>query len=430
MSKEFVLLSAEQEELVKKAQLKSLITNDYLHDTSNENLILIADLFFANNIQRALKFNVWSNVFKTVADTFAFFTWTPNLAFDFDTEDFVKDFVWVWEMVIWLERVNWKIQPYYIDAEDYIFSDWEHRVFKYYQTIENQKTINYLLKQVYRVWQTENRLYRLDYLLSTDWTEVPLDTIPQTSNLSEFVDTWLDIPAILVYSKRDSSKVNQSEIDKIKNLWYSLDRKQVLFETQFLQEVDQYVLFENINFPSSAKWENGEIVSTKIGKKLTNNLQTGEKADIKFISNKNDLIDSAIDYEQKQLAKITSATSIPLDFLWLSTSWTTSWSSRTIMIWAFVKKVQAIRNWLDRILYQILELWNYENKEIIWDDVIPKSDKELAEELKTARESWFISQYTSIKKYLHLDTPEEIDAEIERINLESNNQVNENNETN
>lgn len=415
-----ILLSDEQQEIVNKAQSKSLITNDYLHDSSNENLKIIAELFFDWKIDRAKKFNVWSNVFKTVSDTFSFFTWSPQCEFDIDTQKFVADYITLSQMVIWLERVDGKLTPYYIDAEDYVFSDNTHKVIKYYQKTEKHTTTTYMLVQKFFVWYTENKLYRLPSLLATDGDEVSLDTIQQTSTLKETVQTWLDIPAIIVYDERDITKVNQSEIDKIKNLWYSLDRKQVLFETQFLQETDQYVLYENILFPETAKDDDWNILTTKIGKKLQNNNQTGEKADIKFISNKNDLIKDAIDYEQKQLAKVTSATSIPLDFLGLNTTGTTSWSSRTLMMWAFIKKIQNIRNILDKLIYNILELGNYENKEIIWDDIIPKSDEALANELKIARESWFISQYTSIKKYLHLDTDEEIQAEIDKINLENN----------
>jgi len=37
--------------------------------------------------------------------------------------------------------------------------------------------------------------------------------------------------------------------------------------------------------------------------------------DIKYISNRNELIGDAIKYENTQLQKVSSATSIPVDFL-------------------------------------------------------------------------------------------------------------------
>ncbi len=415
-----IILKDEQKEIVQKASLKSLITNDYLHDNFNENLKLIAELFFDKKIERAKSFNVWSNVFKTVADTFAFFTWSPQSEVNFNSIEYIKDLVGVWEMVVWLERLDWKIVPYYIDAEDYVYADWKHKVIKYFEVIEEARKVIYMLVQVFEVGYTESKLYKLPSLLSLEWSLVDLDTIPQTEWLQERTETGLDVPAILIYSERDSTKYNQSEIDKIKNLWYSLDRKQVLFETQFLQEIEQYVLYENIDFPSDSKDKDWNVLSTKIGKKLQNNSQVWEKADIKFISNKNDLMADAIYYEEKQLWKVTSATSIPLDFLGLSTSGTTSWSSRTIMIGAFVKKVQSYRGIVDSILLKVLELWNYDNKEIIWDDIIPKSGEDLANELAIARKNGFVSQYTSVKKYLHLDNDEEIQSELDRISLENN----------
>jgi len=39
----------------------------------------------------------------------------------------------------------------------------------------------------------------------------------------------------------------QSELDRIKPLIYSLERKAVMFETQFLKDTEQYKIFDNID---------------------------------------------------------------------------------------------------------------------------------------------------------------------------------------
>jgi len=40
-----------------------------------------------------------------------------------------------------------------------------------------------------------------------------------------------------------------SLVDKIMNIVYSIDRKIVMFETQFLQNVESFVLLKGINLP-------------------------------------------------------------------------------------------------------------------------------------------------------------------------------------
>jgi len=48
-------------------------------------------------------------------------------------------------------------------------------------------------------------------------------------------------------------------LEKIKQLVYSVDRKAVMFETQFLQELEQYKIFENIHIPETALNANGTV---------------------------------------------------------------------------------------------------------------------------------------------------------------------------
>jgi len=53
-----IISNLEQNILVSQSQLADLYTNDYLTDKNNDNLKLIAELFFNNDIDRAKKFNV------------------------------------------------------------------------------------------------------------------------------------------------------------------------------------------------------------------------------------------------------------------------------------------------------------------------------------------------------------------------------------
>lgn len=419
-----ILSQIEQLQLIKQQNLKDFYTNDYLKNKADENLQLISELFFNNKIERAIKFNVWTWLFTTVTDVLTYFIWTPDLWIDINIEPYIKDLISVGQAVIWLKRVNWKLETYYIPWQDYIKYNWEHKVVSLYSNLENNEKVYYQLIQIFKPWYIENKLYKMINLFSNEWTIVPLDTIPQTSSLEENSYTWLDKPSIYIISVRDNLSWNQSELDKIKNIVYSLDRKAVMFETEFLKEIEQYKIFQNITFPLSAYNEDGTINLNKLWKVFASS-DWSENADIKYISNINELIDTAISYEQTQIWKIATNTLIPRSFLWLEDSfWAISWTSRAILISPFVKKIKSYRTKIEEVLFELLEIFQTENREIetsiIWEDIIAKSDNELIEELRIARESWLISQYTWIKLYLGLKNEEDINKEIDRINLINN----------
>ena len=425
-----ILSSTEQQSLIKNWNLMDLVSNDYLSDKKNENLILIANLFFNDDIDRAKSFNIWSNLFQTITDSFRYFIWSPKTDIDLNLQKYVQDYITVWKAVFWIWVKDWEFIVEHIPAKWYIYSNWEHKVFKYYQWIVEDETVYFLLKQTYTSWSITNELFQLDSLESLEWDKVAIDTIPQTAKLEENIPTWLEDSSI--YVVEDSNILdwkNQSIIDKIKNTVYSIDRKQVMFETQFLQEVDQYKIFENIAIPDYAYNSDWSIDLKSMGKVLATDSTLWASWDIKFISNANWLIKDAMAYEETQLKKISSALFIPLDFLWLNTSWTTSWSSRTIMISSFIKSVESKRKDIEKqALLPILKLlkekgaknenWDKITTNIYWDDVLPTSWSDLANEYKTAIEAWLISQYSAIKLYNKLNTEEEVNIELENFNTQ------------
>lgn len=425
---EIIISSVEQQQLIKQSRLKDLATNDYLKDIYNENLKEIARLFFDNDINRALQLNVWSNIFMTITDIYSFFIWQPTMDLDFDISDLSKDLISVWKAVVWLwyNEDNQYVMEY-IPATNYIFSNNEHKVIRYYSSINDNQRKFYILKQIYRVWSIENTLYEVSNLEATNWNKVPLNTIPQTAWLKDIYNTWLDRVSLFIATDEDVVYwSNQSLIEKIKQLWYSLDRKSVMFEKQFLQDVDQYKIFNNLNLQKYIDNE-GRFNTTQVWKVLVNS--EWMEWDVKFIWNQNPLIKDAIEYEQTQLKKISSSTFIPLDFLWLNTTGTTSWSSRMIMISAFIKSIQNRQQILQRqILLPILKIleekrqkvnWEIITTNIFWEDVIPRDSKEIADELKVARETGLISQYNAIKSYMWYNTDDQVNEELNLLKKEN-----------
>ena len=425
---------AEQSKLSDQSRLKDLYTNDYLNDDYNENFKIISELYFNNNNKRAKHFNVGTNLFATITDTIANFVWNPYIDIQLNLTDYTKDLVSVWKAVFWLKRVdnwtiNWELQVYHIPAENHLVSDWISKVFTLFKQIEWDDTVYYILKQCFYDNYIENKLYKLNKIVDNMWLEVPLDAIQETANLQEIVNTGLDRPAIFYTDDKNIDGL-KSELDKIKNIVYSLDRKAVMFETQLLWELEQFKIFENLDIPESAINDDWTVSMAKLPKILATDTTLGASGNIKYISNKNELIQEAINYEQTQLRKISSATSIPTDFLWINSTSAISWTSREIMISAFIKKIKAYREKLTEVMQEILDIFEKENwteTYINWDDIISKNDKELIEELKLAREAGLISQFTWIQKYQNLKKEEDIEKEIQLINsLNYNAKANEN----
>ncbi len=75
--------------------------------------------------------------------------------------------------------------------------------------------------------------------------EVPLDTLHETSKLSPSAQTIRrDNPAMIVMTKDDFDLYpNDSEIEQIKNHIYAMDRRKVMFDTQFLRHTEAITLF-------------------------------------------------------------------------------------------------------------------------------------------------------------------------------------------
>lgn len=425
---EIIISSVEQQQLIKQSRLKDLATNDYLKDINNDNLKEIARLFFDNDINRAIQLNVWSNIFMTITDIYSFFISQPTMDMDFDLSEISKDLMSVWKAVVWLwYNEDEEFIMEYIPATNYIFSNNEHKVIRYYSSINDNQRKFYILKQLYKIWNIENTLYEVSNLEATTWNKVPLNTIPQTAGLKDIYNTWLDRVSLFIANDEDVIYwSNQSLIEKIKQLWYSLDRKAVMFEKQFLQDVDQYKIFNNLNLQKyiDNQWH---FNTTAVWKVLINT--DWMDWDIKFVWNQNPLIWDAIKYEQTQLKKISSSTFIPLDFLGLNTTWTTSWSSRMIMISAFIKAIKNRQNIIEnQILKPVLEImvkfkqkvnWELVTTNIFWEDVIPRDSKEIADELKVARETGLISQYNAIKSYMGYNTDEQVMEELNLLTKEN-----------
>jgi len=399
----------DQNLLYRQSSLKKLENNLYLVDTDNDNYKYISKKFFSNDNDKTKLINIWCGLFGTIADIFAYYVGTPDYDFGNQIDDLVRDIISLWFCTIGIERINWKLQMTYQPAKNYWNDNGIDKISRLYQ---DQKDNIYVLVTSYYPWRIENKLYAMPWSTLTWWKEVPLDTIYQTSWMQEEIITWLDIPALFVVKDSDYSM-----IEKIKSLVYAIDRQIVMNHTQYLQNVESFILFKNIKRPQKLldQYNSWKKIDFSEVWRIVNGW---EDSQVEFVNNVNSLIDVSIKDTDNHIRRISSMTTVPIEFLWLDTNdgaigvW-----SRTLKHGAFIKKVEYIRDILDQAFMEFLALEN-KDQQYTRPDVFAKSSKELAEELATARTANIISQYNAIKEYNGY-TDDEAQEEYDRIQSET-----------
>ena len=377
---------------------KMLPTNEYLTDVENENFIYIKDKFFIwEPLQKVKTLNVWSWLFTATTNTISTYVWQPVIDVEFPIKNLTEDFLTLWYACMTLERVDWQLTPVYQPAEKYFNRDWIDYILRIYQKIEDYKTHYYYLITSFNGWIIENHLYETALAWVYDLQEVELDTIQETANLDPIIKTWLE----KCFFKIQEDELEQhplSMIDKIKSIVYSIDRKILMMDLQFLQNVESFILLKWIQLPTKLfdKYNDNWKISFQ---DLWRIVQGDEWSSIEFINNENQLIDRAMSHNNTQLRQISSITTIPMDFLgWLWTAWAVWEWSRLLLHWAFNKTIQSIRDLFDKTLMEVLRVARITDQ-YQWDDVMSRDRKDIIEEIKIARETWLLSRYNAIKRY-------------------------------
>lgn len=429
----WVLTIAESKKLEEQSILKQYYTNEYLYNKKDVNYCFLKKKFQINDDKMKV-YNVWSGLFTSIVDTYSSAIWNPKTSLWISMQEFAKDLLAIWRCVFWLKKINDKWDIYRIPAEDYIYSSW-HKVVTHYEAIEWQDKNYYTLIQEYWAGFIESKLYKNLYTSATNnnlWKQVPLDSIPQTANLEEIMKTWLSVPSIFIVNDNTYNNGDPiSILEKVRNIVYSIDRKNMIFDTEFAREVEPYKIFDNINlwaFVDTDVNSNGywQIDFSHVWKLLSN--EPWQSWNVRFVSNDNPLIEKAMDYEKTQIQKLSSMTKIPLDFLGYPDSSALSWVSRTLLFESFIRQVERYRNiiqeWLMEII-AVIEWWVLTNGDIvdsmiIWEDVISKTWLETLEELELAQKLWLISTETARSRYFKKMSAEDLQEEAEKIENENN----------
>jgi len=402
----FKLNSTTQKILFHQAELKKLEDGTYLQDDKNDNFQYIRWKFFANDTEdKAKLLNVGSWIFETVASIIPAYVGNIDIDIGMNITELTEDIVTLWFGVYSIERVNAEYQLINQPGQNYIYEDWLDKIIRFY---ENDK-LSFALVQTFGIGYIENKLYQVKSFKQIEWSEIALNSIPQTAWLEPRIDTWLSVPAIfLVYDNTPST------IEKIISLTYGVDRHTVMLHTQFLQHTESFVLLKNINLPtklqkSYSTWT--EINFSEIGR-IVNWID--ETSSIEFVNNVNSQIEACSKETENFIRRISAMTGIPIEFFGLdSNDWAIGEWSRTLKQGTFIKKIQAIRDLIDESLKTSLEVVKIK-EQYKRPDIFAKSSEELATELATAREAKLISWINAIKTYNNF-TEEEAQAEYDLI---------------
>lgn len=417
----------EFERFTENAILKSIAEDKYLEDEENPNFVWMKERFFDKSVSKTHLLTVSSWLWKSISDTVAYYVGEPSIEYDMDWNNITIDYEALAYFVIWLTRKDWKLWIKYIQAENFTEEGGEFRSYEFYEIPSSEGLTSseyYVLEQKYLDWKNENKLFKVnqfsDITTKSSYTEVNLDSITQTEELEDVEITSVAWVSVVVTREDETKELKDlvSTIKSTKNNIYAVDRKLTMVDTQLLQNVESFIIMKEIK----AWRKNTELYNDWHKLNFSNFWKVifaNEQGDIKFVNNENALIKDAIEYEDNDIKRISSVSKVPLDFLWISTKEGNIWMwSRSLIHWVFIKKIKSIRSKIEEALQELEDKW-LKIDLYDWEDVFAKSDNELVEELKIARESKIISRETAIKKYLHLED-DEVTKEIELLNLESN----------
>jgi len=408
------------------SELKGLADNSYLRNPANENFQYIAGRFFDDDYDLAKTLNVGSWIFLSIVQTISYFFDQPRTknVDILDIQEAIEDYVTLGFAALVVERHRDGYKIVSADSEWFVVENWVPKIYKQYSkyTDEYWKE-RFLYEKEYYTGRIERKLYKLrwkdDFI--GEYDEVDLDTIEETRWLQEVSATGLDRPSIYVVGNPDDTSL----IEKVKPQVYSLDRKIVMFDNEFLKNVENIMLMKGINLDQATNQSDNSVFSAERQEiDLTERriISTDlPDASIEFVSNQNELISKAMEYEKRQINTISSMTNIPLRFLGVDEQDGSSGrNARMLTQSQFIKMLDWYKQKFKKVFKIMLDDIGQDD-EISFKDTVLRDNYDLVQEIKQAREARVMSQLKAIKKYQNISM-EEAQAELDAIEDEDEKQ--------
>lgn len=416
------------ERLERNARLVSLYNNTYVQDPRDPNYAYIKEKFFKHeDISKAQTINSWCGLFTTVPNILWNYVGSP---YDMNITKQAIDYNILNFAVIVLgmkEDAFGKVYGTILQApsEGYFVQDWVQYIARFYKKRETLNVRYYVYLQWFYDSYIENKLYLLptQFLNQSELTQVPLTQLQDTAMLEEIQPhTWWKPPIFLITEEENNIYPSWGELEKIKAQTYAIDRKKIMFDCEFLKNVESFLLIKGIPLPKNVitKYEKGTTIDfADLGKVV----QWSEGSSMEFINNTNSLIKDAMESQKDDMRMISSLTSIPLDFLWMDTAHgSLGKGSRGLLHGAFVKKIEYIRKIFDQYLPKVkkalndMNMPNDKKADLSYSrpDVFSQSDMELLEEVTLAVTNKILTKKKAMMMYLWY-TEEEAQKELEEI---------------
>lgn len=395
---------------IQKAQ--DILSWDYLNDRNDPNFVEMLKHLYPEAEDRMKLLNPWSYLGNIVWDKIKNFVWDPKSKFsDINYDVVVESILTRWEVLLKYTNTSatdlWLTE---IDPSTY-YNDWETEfIVKLYEK-EIDRDYNASYKETYLYVQTfnwstlKNKLFKIPYnnLNSiSDWVSVPLNTIYQTKWLlvSQEVEN-LDKLVISI------PVTNTPLTDILRGVIYSIDRKIAEAEKNYVDYVDQFKVFQNIDIPKSAyrivNW--WRVIDWDLLWKIVKTSDLWAVWDIRIIKNTNELLDKALERVEKQIVQISTMTDVPLEFFWIKTV-TDSWNWKIVWYTAFYKRITKYRSRIEKGIREWFSTLNIEDTSIIWDAIIRMSDEDILANEAVKLQSKMTSLKRAIMKAQNVDEKE------------------------
>jgi len=410
--------------------LSTMLTDEYLADKTHPQTKFIFDQFFDGGsldiraTERLNLLNISYSIPSILADKFADYVGEPQNDLGVSLEDFVSTFIWGGYAVFNCRLVEDDFVVDVVQPQEYILhNNGSQRVLTYLDDYDDLgNLIQYILDQRIEKNIITNKLYKINYVSLGNKNEihgdqVPLSTYYATSAMQEVEQLSIDrSPLVVVNNKKVNNKLyGTSEILKIRSLISSIEVEAVNIQDNFLKHLSS-ILALPINKLQTDKKGKVDITKLKaIGMEAGDTLPS-------YIMNTNPLIKDSFTQIDSMLRQICAITSIPVEFMGLSSpGGAESADAKKIRMASFLKKVEKIRSKFENGLKQVAEiraqfLPKFKSQDFIlfWPEIFPVDKNALASELATAQNASLISNKKAIMKYQDLNEEDAI-AEREAI---------------
>ncbi len=389
---------------------QELISWDYVLNIKNENFKEMIKNLYPGEDDRFKILNVGTYIAGLIDDKIRSYVGAPEDGLDYriDYDKLLETLLTTGYLMLKLystEAKGWQVQA--IDGSKY-YSDGVTEYFLDQYKIEEKDPVNgslmetkfYLYVQTFSGHVLKNKLFEIQQGVLSIGKPVKLEIIPELAGRPD--EQIIMETDKLVYSQ----KVEYSLIKKVKSLIYSIERKWMEADKQFQNYMEQFMVFDNIEIPVTAKKEatqdghNYKVTDfKKLGKIVESDAEIGS-GNIKIIKNGNDLIKDALEFSERQLRQISAITDIPTIFLGLdSQQGNDSGTSIVKSSGGFYKRVERYRTGIENLFWDLGEVFSdFKGMKFTWKSIVTSDPTEVIDSEIKKLEAGLTSKKRAIMK--------------------------------